>query len=750
MSPDEAGVKGAFLARAEAPLDVDEVDLKKVLRQLFRRRGVILSTVFLGTLITAITVFQLTPRYTAAANILVGTPKAKVVDIEEVLSGLGTDSELVQSEIQVIQSRELARKVVRTLGLSQNPEFNSKLRPPSFLSLLNPIDRLPESWRNALLGAAEEGPSSPEEERAQDESRTINAFLESLKVRAEGRSRVIRVQITSESAKLAAMMANTLSELYLNEQLEAKFEATKRATSWLNERVQELREQVEASERAVEEYRKEAGLIKDKGSTVTGQQLSEINTQLILARTESAEASARLRQVESLRKSNKGVESAAEVLGSPLIQRLREQEAEVQRRAAELATEYGARHPKMINVKAEIRDLQGKIGSEVQKIVAGLRNELSVARARESTLKGSLDKLKDEAGTQNTKQVPLRALEREAEANQALFKTFLDRLKETGEQDTIQQADARIISHADVPVSPSFPNKKLLLGAGFVVSVMLGLALVFLIEQLDAGFRSSDQIESMLGLRTLSLVPLLTGLKRRGAPPEKYVLGRPASAFSESLRTLHTGFLLSDVDALPKSMLLTSSMPGEGKSTTAVCLARLMALSGKKVLLMDADLRRRRANRMLGLAESPGLVELLSNDGATVSEIIQQDLDTGLHFLAAGSEAPSPPDLFGSAKMKALMQRLQQHYDLIIIDSPPVLIVSDARVLGRLVDQTVYIVRWAETRRDLVVTGVKQLLDSGVKISGVVLAAVNVRKHSAYDYGDSGYYYGKASSYYTN
>ena len=521
------------------------------------------------------------------------------------LRGLHINRAQLESEMQVLTSRSLIAKVVDKLDLVNEPEFNPRLRPPSRSLLhqwfpeigLDPLGWIPERWRVALSGrpgSAEPPPPPPTPEEIEQQVRraAVARVRSSLSVRIEGRSRVIEVTARSLNPKFAASLANTLVDLYLLEQLEAKFEATRRAAAWLNDRVRDLRRQVEASERAVEEYRREHGLIESKDTTVTEQQVAEINTQLILARTKTAEAGARLRQIRSLLTSERGVESAAEVLASPLIQSLRERETDVTRRAAEMATEYGPRHPKMINVKAELDDIRERIEAEVEKIVHGLDNELEVARIREQTLDRNLENLKAEAAKLNTFQGSLRVLEREAAANRTLFDTFLSRWKETGRQEEIQHADARIISHAEAPVRPVSPRKVRIVGVALGFSVFLGIFLVYLIEELDSGFRSSEQIESMTGYGVLSLVPLLTRLRLKRNQPVTYAMDKPASSFAEALRTLYTGILLSNVDTAPKSLLITSSLPEEGKTVISAAMARLLARSGRRVLLIDADLRR--------------------------------------------------------------------------------------------------------------------------------------------------------------
>ncbi|PCJ59157.1 MAG: hypothetical protein COA65_06910 [Rhodospirillaceae bacterium] len=669
---------------------------------------------------------------------MIDSQRSRVVDVEGFMSGLGMDSETVQNEIQVIASRSLAHKVVDKLGLMRDAEFNSSLREPGLL----------QTWMTSILGTSDDG--LDEEARFERERiGVVDALLDHLDVTREKRSRVLNIKFTTRTAKKAAKIVNVYADLYLFEQLEAKFEATRRGTAWLNERVADLRKTVEASEHVVEIFRKKTGLIRGTNTTVISQQISEINTQLILSRAQRAEAEARLQQVEVLVSLPGGVESAAEVLSSPLIQKLREQEAEVQRRAAELASEYGVRHPRMINVRAETQDLRAKIAGEVNKIVEGLRNEVGVSLAREKAISRNLKKLKIEASNTNSAEVRLRVLEREANANRALFDTFLSRLKETAGQEGIQKPDARIISRADIPIVPSFPKIKLIFIIALASSIFMGIGVAFVMERLDTGFRSSEQVESMTEVATLGLMPMLSGRNLSEGGPEDYVLERPSSSFAEALRTIHTGFLLSDVDNPPKTILVTSSLPGEGKSTIVTSLARMLARSGQKILVIDADLRRPRLHKALRFPIQPGLVEVLSGavdaDGA-----IRLDKKSGLHVLTAGKGAPNPPELLGSEHFRTLIGSLKERYDLVLIDSPPVLVVSDARVMANVADKTIFVIRWVNTRREVASMGIRQLTSGGAKLAGAVLSMVNVRKHARYGYGDSGYYYGASRKYYSD
>ncbi len=753
---EERSVEPADAREAHVPLGLPspgetfgEIDLRELLRKVWRRKGVIFGTVVLLTTLAVLVVSQLTPRYSAEAVVMIEPRQSKVVDLEAVIEGLPAESETITTEIEVIRSRGLAEKVITRLGLRRDPEFNADLRPPTWfdeflVSWGIPINDWLTSWR----GKDDENLSDEALQELQ-RVRVIDAYLEDLDVFSISTSFVIKIWFTSESPETAAKVANTLADFYIVEQLEAKFEATRRATAWLNERVAALREKVDASEKAVEEYRRKSGLLASKGTTIISQQVSELSTQFVLAKAERAEVVARLLQITKLMSSASGVDSAAEVLDSTLIQNLRVQEAEVDRKAAELSQEYGERHPKLINVRAEARNLRAKIDGEVNKIVKGLKNEVGAAWARETSLGRSLEKLKGKIAVANEAEVQLRALDREAQANRTLLATMLTRFKETRAQEDLeaQRPDARLISRADAPELASFPRTGLILSLTLVGSFFIGLLLVFAIEQLDPGFRSGEQIEQQTGFPVLGMVPKLSGRRWFGKAPQDQILVHPASALAESIRTLHTSILLSHAGGPPKRILITSAQPKEGKTTIVTCLARLLAKSGKKVLLIDADLRRPRIHGALGMAQRPGLADLLSGN-ATREEVIREDKASGAYVMTAGHVTSNAHDILSSRRMKALLLELGLAYDLVIIDSPPISAVSDARLLAREVDRTVFVVRWAETPRAMVAVAIRQLKSSGAELAGVVLSMVDVRKHARYGYGDSGYYYGPLSKYY--
>lgn len=724
--------------------------LRELGRKLRRREGVILGTATLLMTLAALYIFQLTPRYTAETQIVVNSRQSKVVDVEAVLSGLLVDNETIRTEIEIIRSRSLAKKTIAELGLDSDPEFNGERPEPSGVARLLDLRRhIPEEWLAVLFGPSDDENLTPERAAESKRTRVTNAFLEALKVAPQRGSRVIKLAFTSEDPRKAAMIVNTLTDFYIVAQLEVKFAATQAASKWLSERLEGLRKRLTVSEQAVETYRNESGILRGRDAALAAQDVSELSRQLVVERSKLAESEAMLHQIENLINSPGGIESVSLVLQSPLIQRLRGQEAQLEGKVAELFVTYDELHPKMINARAELGDLREKIKFEIGKIATGLHNEIVVARIREDGLNRRLTELKSEMALLNRTGVQLRALEREADANRILFETFLLRLKETTAQESFQQSDSAILSRADVPETPSFPNKKRLLLLSLLAAVSLGVLLAFTIEKLDRGFRSMEQVNQLMGVAALGLIPALKGLRKLGTKPSAYILKKPGSAYSEAIRGLGTSFLLADAGKRPKVILITSALLKEGKTSVATSLVRLQASVGNKVVIVDCDFRRPAVHKEFGVRSSPGLVEVLTGE-VSLDDVIQKDPISGAQFLVVGGRTPSPAELLGSAQMKQLLATLSNSYDLVIIDSAPVVAVSDTRVLARLADKTVFLVRWADTPREIAIAALQQIVDAGADVIGVMLSMVDVKKHAGYGYSDSGYYYGSMRKYYTN
>ena len=748
-------------------IDVDReesINLRDLLMTLWRRKLVIMGTALIVTGFTVLVVMQIVPLYIAEASVVVEPPRTNVVDIESVAPGLSTDWFTQETQAAILGSRVLAEKAVDRLDLVNHPLFNPSLRPPK-KDLLERLDLerfLPESWLTALRDfrqmAEADTAAIPGVELSVSEQRRLllkrvtDAYLGQLSIVPSDSSRVIFVRVTSPDAELAAKLANTAAQVYIDDQVASKSEQTELANAWLQDRAIELKRRVEGSAQAMEAHRRKAGLVDVEGSSLLAQQLGELNSRLIVVRAARAESEARFDQVQKLIESEGGVESVAAVLDSTLIQRLREQETEVVRKLAELKTQLRESHPTMILARTELEDLVSKIASEVRKIIINQGSELEIARVRERNLAGEIATLQAKLDSQTDAEIKLSALETELEANGKLYDTILARLKETGVQDsTLVQADARIISYATVPSGPSFPRKRLIVGSAFVASTVLGVLLVLLLEQLDSGFRGREQVEAATGVTVLGMVPRLRSGWFSSAEPHDDILERPNTVLSEAFRTLRTALLLSNVDHPPRTVLITSSVPGEGKTTTALALARTAAKHSQKCIIIDGDMRHPSLQRAFGVDNDVGLIDYLSRD-MPLEEIVQVDFKSGAHYILAGQTVPHSTDLLGSEKMRGLLAALSDVYDLVVVDTPPVLALSDTLVLLRSVDKTIFLVQWEKTRRETVIAGLRQVIDAGADLAGIVLTQVDLKRQAQYHYGATYYtYYSSAyQKYYSS
>ena len=732
----------------------DELNLRELWRAILRRKFVLLTTIIAITGATYAFISQETPLYTGQVLIQIQTRDGQVLQVEGVVDELIADPATIQSEIQFLTSPAYLRRMVEQLNLVEDPEFNGALREdadqPSVLELLNPMRYVPESWLPPASVGAE--PAAPvTDPAAMQLNRVVGKFGSRLLVEPVGGSYVIALDFMAEDPAKAAMIANAMADEYLVSQVEAKFQAAERATDWLGKRIQELRGEVLEAEAKIVEYRSRNNLLNTDNNNPVTLQFFQMNSQLALAQAERAGAEARLGQARTMLDTENGVAAAALVLNSPVMADLRAQELQLIRRTSELSSEMGENHPMMRTTQGELSTVREKMQDEVQRIISDLTNEVAVAKARERELQNNMAALQNDAADVDLAGVELRDLTMEADANRELFATFLTRFREIVEQQELQEADARIMSAANVPLAPSYPQVKLVTMIGFAASLVLGVLLVFVVERWDTGygFRSADEIQSALGLRALALVPDLSRRETNGASAEDYIVLKPNSAYAEALQRIRTSLFLADGERTPKTVLVTSSVPLEGKSAIAASLARQSARSGLKVILVDADLRRPRLHEVLGLANQNGLSEVLTGR-VSPEAAIKHDERSGLDFLPAGVGVVSPPDLFRSSTMRILLEEMGTYYDLVIINSPPVGAVSDGLTLSGIVDKSLYVIRWEQTPRNVVLAGMRQMFEAGADIAGVVLSRVDLKKHARYGYADSGYYRGHYSKYYVN
>lgn len=718
--------------------------LSAILRNLKRGAWLIMVITLVGTGCIAFVTLSLRPEYVASTTILVDPRKTQMLKDREIVGGPGTDNSAIESEAEMLQSPALARRVVEQLRLQEDDEFaQSAGLVRRLLSLLSSVLPGPGTTKSGIDPTGDPIASA------------TDALQKKITAKRRNLTYVIEVRAWSRDPAKAARIANTLAELYLTDQVEAKSTTAGQANKLLNEQVEELRDRVTASEKAYEEYKAQTGLFDPGGQSLSDQQISKLNEQLVAARARAAEARAKFEQLQNITPS-KLLSAAAspDVLQSGVVSNLRVQYAEVGRRKAELTTRYGARHPQVINVEAELGNISRQITDEIRRIVASARTEFEMASNREKSLQASLDDLKDSAGDVNQQSIRLRELEREATANRSLFEAFLTRAKETSALLDMQLPDSRILAAARAPRAPSYPRKGLMIGLGFFGSLGLGVAVVLARGSLNQGFRSIGDLRDTFGLQPLATIPLVEGFDRRAAARREtglWLLDRiiaartasasrrlaslvvqdPKSSFAESIHSLRFSLKSAMSGCQGGAVLLTSALPGEGKSTIAANLARAAA-ARERVLLIDADLRNLGLARAFGLKHAPGLASLLSGT-SHFTETMHSDEQTGVQVIAgtgvrSGGEALS---LLSSDAMKALIAWARAHFDLVIIDAPPLLTVADPRALVDQVDGVVLVVASNETTEEALSAVFEETRGIEERLVGVVLnrAANDVNRY---------------------
>lgn len=721
------------VARLAAP--AEEQSFLETLRKLWRHRLLIAAcTLVLGG--AAILAAWLMPSYyVSEARVLVGVQSPRLPNVESIVADVSPDAERVQNEGFILQSRNIAKQVIDQLKLRQDPEFNPELAAPSLWTRLNPVQYLPPqlaAWFDRQTSSSKK--VEPIRDPSNADDRTIDSLLSHIDVSTLGRSHVLSIKAESRTPQTAAAIANALAERYLEYQRRDKIEAMDRVDKFLMGRVAELRDQVRKSDQAVEDYRRTHDLYKSAGGGggVTSQQLTELNTQLLAAQTAKAEAESRLKEAQEMRKGGLNNESVPEVLRSPLITVLKQQQSDAERKAAELQATYGPRHPSMLNARSEVGNIQGRVNAEIAKIIEGLAREARTAEARYQALAQNFDTLKKQMGSVNNQTIQLEALERDATVNRNLLEAMLLRAKQSTGAEDILTANAKLVSSASPAQAPSYPPKALLALLGIAGGMMVGVTIALLREGGDHTFRRADQIEALTGLPVMAMVPQVAG---RGQPAMQ-VLRQPTSAYSEALRRLHIGVELSETAASPKTILISSATPSEGKSVMVASLGRLLASNGKRVLLIDCDWRSPRLHQIFRCSNRDGLASLLIDKASDLENTIHHDALSGVDVMPSGPWSPRSAHLLSSDRMRHLLEALEQHYEFIILDTPPALVTADVLALSRLVEKVVFVVRWGHTRQEAVLEALKQIVDAQGDVAGVVMSRVVSRQYRQYTYGD--------------
>lgn len=711
-------------------------------RRLWRYRWTIALSTLAGAFAVGVALLATPARYVAEARVLVGLAEPRVVSVESIVADLTADDERVQSEALVVQSRELARKTIDRLGLAQDPEFNPTLRPPSFLQrYVSPALAGLRRASQALLGR-----DQPARTPASAEERLGDAVIDNLATKVDvsvlGRSHVLSIKAKAEDPDVASNIANGLAQLYIESQRQSKLGATGEAEQFLGQRIAELRRQVQASDQALEQYRQRHSLYKGVKSGITEQQLAELNTQVIQAQAVRAEAESRLREAQRFEKQGLKGDGVPDVLRSPLIQGLKAQQVESERRLSEISGSLGERNPKMTAARSDLANVERQINAEIRNVVSGLRQEAGTAVGRHETLRRNFERLKSEMADVGQKSVELEALERDANANRMQLEEMLRRSKETVGQEQTLKGDAQVVSTAAAPQAATEPPKRLLFALGTFGAFFLSSVWVSLRDRTDRTFRRSDELTAATGLPVLTVVPMLRSPRSAAAD----VLRTPFSDYAESLRKLQIGLDVSNVAQAPRTVLFASSVPGEGKSVLVAALARTLAQSGRRILLVDADWRSPSQGRRFRCQRRVGLADFLTSDTVNLDDAVHHDASSGLDVLPSGALGVSQVHLLASERMRSVIETFARGYDKVLIDTPPVHVGAEVLKLARMVEKVVFVVRWGSTPQETALDALKQTLDAGGDVAGLVLSRVDPKQYQQYGYSGLTYHYGRQSA----
>lgn len=701
--------------------------------KLWQRKWIVLGVTAACILAAALVTAMLTPRYTAESQVLVGVQTPRVLSVDTILSGLTANSETVQSEAYIITSRATAEKVARSLRLDKLPEFNSALRPKPIIDIsqLPGVDLI-KNWLKPPPPQTEAGTGNRLTEEEITWNRVISTLLGSVQVTPLNRSHIVSIKAESEDPQLAARIANGFATAYIRQQLSTKQSTATEADQWLDQRIAKLRKQVATADAAVETFRRENGLYETKSDTVVAQQLAELTREMLAAQNAKVEAEARRDQAQSQVKNADSVESLPSVLQSPVIQALRTQQSQLEQKSAQLASSYTAKHPLRRDIAAQIKDVKNKIRAEAQRIVDGLNHQVQMAQERDRRVKQQMAALQGDVDVSNEKRITLNQLEREAQASRSMLVSLLQRSKETVDQQSLMTPDARVTSQADVPLSPSFPKTGLMIVLAAFAGVTGGTLLALLLEGADQSYRNREEIERDTGLPVLAVVPSASRSQRRKADRR--------APYWESLQMLNTRLSLRTPreGGVRGSVMFTSAHSGEGKTNMSAAYARLLALEGHRVVIVELDWKRPSLHTVLGQPQRVGLAELL-HGYVTPEESVYREPSTGLHAIFAGNGDHIAKSGVWLARLRLLLGTLSRHYDVIILDTAPASVTPEILRVSQLVEQTVFVVKWRSTPRRAVINELRNLQHAGADLAGVVFSQVNLGRYRQYAYGNADY-----------
>lgn len=700
------------------PSEARLADVVALVRDTIRRRWLVLALVTAGVfLVGAVVIFRMPPRYTATASVQIDPSRNPL--ISKASEGkMELTPEAIETEVSIITSTRLAQQVVRDLRLTQDPELANDLSGESGATLST------ASAREAAIA---------------------RRLLQGLSVSREKLTYLIQISYTSSSGAKSARIANAFARGYIQSKVANSTGKAGNQAEWFRRRLAELSEDARQADARVAQFRAQTGIVQGSGGnnqagTILDQQVAPLASALALAESEAAGARSSYDAARG-QVGRGGIDNVAAVLNSDVVANLRTQRADVLRNMGEVEARYGERHPETIRVRDQLAKIDGQIQAEARRVLGSLQSTAVANDARAASLRSSLSRLEGQRADDTRNSVIAESLEREAAAKRALYDRMTQLSLDSTQAARVSMAQAEVVDEAQAPAAPTSPNRPLLLALAAIVALGAGLGTIAVQEMTSGGLRSVDEIEREFRLPVLAAVPLVPGNDN----PADLLLDQPTSFFAEALRVARASVIGVRSQAAPKIIAITSALPSEGKTTTAVAFARMLATSKAKTLLIECDVRRAVVRRMVRVPLAPaGLVEVLHGEAAVDDAIVQGDMPLLDHLLVSDKYFSSE-NLFGEGAMQTLLDGLASRYDQIVLDLPPLLGLADGRTLAAFADTTILAVRWNATPRAAVASAINFLEMDGTRIAGILLTLVD---SSAEAMGGLNYYSSKYSAYY--
>lgn len=732
----------------------DTIDLREYAKILRKHRWAILLSTAIITAISAYVVSGMTPIYRATSTLLIETQQTMPMNFDE-LVGIDTgNKEYYQTQFEVLKSRKLAKRVIEEMGLYTHPE----LHKPSDILVSQPAT---ESAQQGDLNSASTSieynyldDTLALEAEPIERQIAVNRFLKKLTIIPVKNTKLVRISFESSDAVLSARIANKIADTYIVSYLDSRMEMGEKATSWLGERLTDLKLKLAESQNKLLSYREENGLVDIGGSVgrLSEQEIGIVTSKLLDAEARMAQTKILFDDVSATKaKGSQALLGLPTIDSNEMVRRFKINEQEAQFNLDELSNRYGAKHPRVIDAVSRLQTAQGNLDSQIYNIVDTIEKDYLIAKQTAASLAATLAAGKQEIQQVGRSQVDLMHLEREVELNQKMYDTFYTRIREVDEAEDMSTTNAQISEYAEAPLTAVKPRKALVVLLTLLMSLAAAIAAAILSESMNDTITSTEDVEKTLKLRMLGIIPTVTKKTLKENAHTALVPGALSDgrdSFEESIRTIRTSICLEEIEDPNQIIMVTSALPGEGKSTLASHLAHSLS-QVERVLLIECDLRRPSLHKAFDFKDSTGLAQLLSGEAKFVDAIKLQAIDK-LDVIPAGQIPKNPLELLGSAKFSHLIEQMKKRYDRIVIDSAPVQAVSDALILGQFADAVLYAVKANSTPMNISARGVKRLSEAGINMAGAVVTQVNIKKISQYG-GDLDYqgfydYYGYAES----